>query len=340
MKVDKKSLILKFISKNSETTSNEISNATGATLTYINRILNDLIDEGVIKRIGFTNNVKYIHVGNSYEDRNFIRKTFLISRNLSDNYPFEFIKNESEIFKDVKDNVIHIIDYVLSEMVNNTIDHSKGNKFLVIVKKRNKEIEISIKDDGVGALQNIKDKFSYSIDDAALHIMKGKLTTSKEFHSGQGIFFSSKPVKIFHLYANGRKIVFINNALEQDVYIKHIKEDKGTKIFFKMDLDSKKELRDIFKKYSDEDFEFSKTSTIIHLYKHKDDLISRSEAKRLLIGLEKFKTITLDFKEVDIVGQAFCDEVFRVWQNRFPKVKFEVINANIDIMFMIDRVEK
>jgi len=40
--------------------------------------------------------------------------------------------------------------------------------------------------------------------------------------------------------------------------------------------------------------------------------VSRSQAKRLLMGLEKFNTIILDFKGVVSVGQAFVDQVFRV----------------------------
>ncbi|GAI71454.1 unnamed protein product, partial [marine sediment metagenome] len=35
-------------------------------------------------------------------------------------------------------------------------------------------------------------------------------------------------------------------------------------------------------------------------------------ARRVLTGLENFKTIILDFREIDTIGQAFADEIFRV----------------------------
>jgi hypothetical protein len=41
--------------------------------------------------------------------------------------------------------------------------------------------------------------------------------------------------------------------------------------------------------------------------------VSRSEAKRLPRGLDRFAHVTLDFQGVVLVGQGFIDEVFRVW---------------------------
>jgi len=53
----------------------------------------------------------------------------------------------------------------------------------------------------------------------------------------------------------------------------------------------------------------------------QEQLISRSQAKRILRGLEKhFKVITLDFTGVTLVGQGFVDEVFRVYKNQHPKM--------------------
>ena len=65
--------------------------------------------------------------------------------------------------------------------------------------------------------------------------------------------------------------------------------------------------------------------------------ISRSQAKRILLGLEKFDIVILDFDKVKMVGQGFIDEVFRVYQNQFPDKKIKYGNANNDILFMIKR---
>jgi len=56
-----------------------------------------------------------------------------------------------------------------------------------------------------------------------------------------------------------------------------------------------------------------------------------------LSGLEKFRSIILDFDQVPVVGQAFADEVFRVFQNKFPNIKIIPINMEEGVKFMIDR---
>ena len=68
--------------------------------------------------------------------------------------------------------------------------------------------------------------------------------------------------------------------------------------------------------------------------------VSRSQARRILVGLEKFKKIIFDFDRVPNIGQAFADEIFRVFQNRYPKISIESVNMNETVHFMVERVEK
>jgi hypothetical protein len=57
-------------------------------------------------------------------------------------------------------------------------------------------------------------------------------------------------------------------------------------------------------------------------------------------GLSKFEMIILDFDKVPTVGQAFADEIFRVFRNKYPKIKVIPINMNESVEFMIKRAEK
>jgi len=57
-------------------------------------------------------------------------------------------------------------------------------------------------------------------------------------------------------------------------------------------------------------------------------------------GLDKFKTIVLDFDKVTTVGQAFADEIFRVFQERHPAINIVPINMVEPVRFMIERVER
>ena len=136
--------------------------------------------------------------------------------------------------------------------------------------------------------------------------------------------------------SSNKKIVFDN--LLEDIYIRDVKETKGTRVSFSVGVTSNQDLSGIFRAYTDESFEFSKTNVIVKLYAPNASYVSRSQARRILSGLEKFKTITLDFNGVDTVGQAFSDEVFRIWKRYHSDIEIKYKNVNENIEFMIKRV--
>ena len=166
--------------------------------------------------------------------------------------------------------------------------------------------------------------------------MKGKETTDPKRHTGQGIFFTARIADKLVIYSSKKKLIFDNEI--SDVFLKDSPARKGTRVHFEIALNSKKNPDDIFKKYSDPDsYEFSKTEVVIHLYKMDVGYISRSQGRRVTAGLEKFKSVMLDFNKVDTVGQGFADEVFRVWQKRNPTTQLIYKNANENVDFMIKK---
>ena len=68
-----------------------------------------------------------------------------------------------------------------------------------------------------------------------------------------------------------------------------------------------------------------------------NNFISRSQARKILKGLELFREIILDFKDVEYMGQAFADEIFRVFKNTNLNTVIIAQNANIDVQNMINR---
>jgi uncharacterized protein (DUF1330 family) len=82
----------------------------------------------------------------------------------------------------------------------------------------------------------------------------------------------------------------------------------------------------------------SKTIVPVRLAKRGDEfLVSRSQAKRLLAGLDKFSVVLLDFERVEAIGQAFADEIFRVFPKWHPEVEIREINAMPRVLAMINR---
>jgi uncharacterized protein (DUF1330 family) len=105
---------------------------------------------------------------------------------------------------------------------------------------------------------------------------------------------------------------------------------------FEVARDKSVRLSDVFDAYTT-DFEFTKTRIRVQLFTYGTRFISRSEARRLLVGLEKFREIVLDFKDVTDVGQGFADEVFRVWGRAHPAVKLVAENMAPPVAFMVER---
>ena len=71
-----------------------------------------------------------------------------------------------------------------------------------------------------------------------------------------------------------------------------------------------------------------------------EKLISRSQAKRLLKRADKFREVVLDFNGITEIGQAFADEIFRVYRNAHPQVQLYPMNASEDVTNMINRALK
>ena len=86
-----------------------------------------------------------------------------------------------------------------------------------------------------------------------------------------------------------------------------------------------------------DDHEFVRTKTVIKLFSIGVRFVSRSEAKRLVRGLERFREVVFDFKGVRGVGQGFADEVFRVWSALHPEVALVPINMTRAVEFMVER---
>ena len=83
-----------------------------------------------------------------------------------------------------------------------------------------------------------------------------------------------------------------------------------------------------------------KTKVTVSSVRYKDeDLITRSQAKRVLSRFDRFREVVLDFKGVTSIGQAFADEIFRVYKQTHPEVIVVAINTTPDVDKMISRAK-
>ena len=83
---------------------------------------------------------------------------------------------------------------------------------------------------------------------------------------------------------------------------------------------------------------FVRTRPVVKLFEIGTAFVSRSEARRLLDGLDAdFETVEVDFTGVTGVGQGFVDELVRVWPATHPDKKVLPINMNSAVDFMVRR---
>ncbi len=334
-------LIQKVLKRNGEVRVAEIVKITGFTRGYINHYFKDLRNEGRIVLIGKANRARYVSASlrtvQKIKKQELSYNRILKNINLSEDLILEDIQRKTGIFSHLRENASQIIRYAFTEILNNSIEHSQSSQINVKMKRNKESVIFNITDRGIGIFNNIMKKQALRSEMEALQeLLKGKQTTAPKNHSGEGIFFTSKAVDLMIIQGSHKKLIFDNQM--EDVFITDIKPVKGTVVQCRISCNTKRDLQTIFKQYTSESFKFNKTIVSVGLYKGDSDYLSRSQARRILSGLERFSTILLDFKKVKFVGQAFADEVFRVWQNRHPGIKIEVKNANENIQFMIRHV--
>ncbi len=325
--------ILMNVSDNPRKISKITAEKFGISRQAVNRYIQKLIKEGRLEATGKT------------RDRIYKLKPILIkdhTLNITPDLEEDRIwRNDvSDLITFLPDNVLEIFHYGFTEMFNNVLDHSEASLVHIRIIQTAVSIELIIYDNGIGIFKKISDNLK--LEDhrhAIFELTKGKLTTDPEHHTGEGIFFTSRMFEIFSIVSSG--LIFSHLEQDDDWLIEYETEDKkGTFITLKTSPFSMKTSKEVFDKYSDkEDYSFNKTHVPVKLLKYgKENLISRSQAKRLLARFDKFKEIYLDFEGINMIGQAFADEIFRVFRNQYPHIHIRHGRANKKVERVINRV--
>jgi anti-sigma regulatory factor (Ser/Thr protein kinase) len=242
------------------------------------------------------------------------------------------------VLGDLADNVLTIWQHGFTEIMNNAIEHSMGHRVLVSIKKTAISTHMMISDDGLGIFQKIQQDFGlHDEHHAVLELAKGKLTSDPAHHSGEGIFFTSRMFDRFTILSG--KVSFSYDHAEQEDWIFDDREHhKGTAVFLDLANSVSRTTQEVFDRFTDE-YQFTKTVIPVELAKYgEEQLISRSQAKRLLARVDQFKAVFLDFRKVGMIGQAFADEVFRVFANAHPDMELCALGVNTAIEHMIRHV--
>lgn len=331
---DIRRFILNHVEKHPNDVSKLASKRFKITRQAVNKHLRRLIQEKSLTETGKTRKRAY-KLAPLVE----WRKTYELRSALEEHVAWD--KDLEPVLQPLPENVIDIWHYGFTEMLNNAIDHSGGTIIYVKVSKTAVTTEMIIADNGIGIFKKIQQAFDLPDQRyAILELAKGKLTTDPSRHTGEGVFFSSR---MFDRFAIRADKTYYGHKFGDDADWVMDWGTAGTIVFMELSNHTSRTTQKIFDQYAgpDGDYGFNKTVVPVNLAQYGNDkLISRSQAKRVVARLELFKTILFDFAGIPTIGQAFADEIFRVFANVHPNISLLPINASSEVQRMIQRAKQ
>ena len=333
--------IRRFILKNVEEHSADIAAFTAEIFRVsrqsVSRHLRNLVAQGLITATGKTKSRRYYLVT-------------LVEESFSLMVTPEF--EESVVWHQrllphldgIAPNVLTICDYGFTEMLNNVIDHSESERVNINLIRNADKVMMNIRDFGVGIFNKIQSELNLNDPrHALLELSKGKLTTDPRLHTGEGIFFTSRVFDNFYIFSGS--IGFTQEYKEDgwlfdDIGREHI---EGTIVSMDIRTDAEHTIQEIFDRFAsgEDDYSFNKTHVVIKLSRYEgENLISRSQAKRILSRVDLFREVSLDFQDIDTIGPSFADEIFRVFPNQHPEILFIPVNTSPQVQRAIQRVRQ
>ncbi len=246
-----------------------------------------------------------------------------------------------------KKNVNHIWDYAFTEMMNNAIEHSEAENIYVSIYQNCLDTQILIIDNGIGIFKNIQ-RFmkenkneNISLRECVSLLFAGKFTTAKQFHTGEGIFFTSHIMDEYVIYSDDNFFTrnnFTSSQIEDSNLHSIMHIENGTVVRMTLNNNTKKVLSEVFNTFAPADEGFVKTTIpVAHMFSEGNP-VSRSEARRLLGGIALFNDIDLDFSGVEEIGQGFAHELFVLGKQKYPHINLRTINTCKTVEDMIKRV--
>lgn len=306
----------------------------GVTRQAVNKLIKGLADDGLLITEGQTQGI-------TYRRSDYQRKWTLAVRGLSEHEVWN--DNLRPMLTGLTENVVNILEYGFTEMLNNVIDHSESETVAIQARRAAEKIVIDIWDVGIGIFNKIqRDCALEDARHAVFELTKGKLTTDPARHTGEGVFFTSRMFDVFSIQSGGLFLAHHREDADGDWLLGNKDERKpGTLVILELSPSSTHTTAEVFDRYSTEqdDYAFSKTHVVVKLADVSNRFVSRSQAKRIVARLERFREVVLDFSGVLEVGPAFTDEIFRVFSKQHPRTHLMTVNANEQVTRMVHRAE-
>lgn len=334
MKTEIRDYILNQVSEHPSDIATISAKRFGVSRQTIVNYLTKLIHDGLIVATGKTR-------ARQYQLKNFIENNVRIEIVPGLEEDIIWRENILPFMSNVIPNVVDICQYGFTEILRNAFDHSESQSVLCYITRNAVCIELGVIDHGVGIFNKIQKDFKLNDPrHALLELSKGKLTSDPRGHSGEGIFFTSRMFDSFTIYS--KPLFYSRESRDESEWLIETGESvqRGTYVQMQIAPDSQRIVQNVFDRYSPdkETYGFTRTHVPIQLARYEgEQLVSRSQARRLLVRFDRFNEVLLDFKGVTTIGQAFADEIFRVYQSEHPTTEISWVNTTQSVENMIHR---
>lgn len=327
---DRRRAILEVVAQDGRNVAARLAERHSVTRQAASAWLAGLKKAGLVTSIGVGRGVRYQLASLTVAKRDYPRAGLHEDRVWAETF--------APMLQDLPETVRDIWHYSVTEMVNNAIDHSESTKVSVGLHRNTLKTAAYVADEGVGIFLKIQRALNlYDPREAILEVAKGKLTTDPASHTGEGIFFTSKVMDAFDIRSS--RLHFMHDEWGEDVLLERPADSPGTLVLMRLANDSPKTLQAVFDQFAaPEAYTFAKTIVPVRLALYEGEkLVSRSQAKRLTLRFERFQIVVLDFAGVAEIGQAFADEVFRVFQTAHPAIRLLPIHMTPAVEAMFKR---
>ncbi len=224
----------------------------GLSRAAIHRYMTRLIEEGLLTATGNTR-------ARLYELKNTTNVHFRltdVTRHLDEDVIWRY-RVFPEIGK-LPSNVLNICQYGFTKILNNVIDHSLSDDVIINYSQNYCKVSMFIIDHGVGIFEKIQKDFNLPDPRSALlELSKGKLTSDKKRHSGEGIYFTSRMFNWFHI-RSGSIYYTRERNYKDDWFIETgdvVNPVKGTHVHMEILTDEKSTMREVFDKHQGDNYE-------------------------------------------------------------------------------------
>lgn len=333
-----KDRILGLLADGEARTATELAGMLGISRQAVSKHLRGLIASGGVIKTGATKGARFrlAKPGEAAPtERRFAKR--LLLEGLEEDQVFSDIAARLSLREGLSPEAFAIVNHAFTEILNNAVEHSGSAYCHLDFVLDTHDVRFDIRDFGIGVFHSIQSKFDLEDEDAAVaELLKGKATTMAERHSGEGLFFTSKVADRFVLRSHLTTVLFRSGG--DDIHVEEGRLLEGTDAQFAVSARSRRKLDAVFRQYAPEEFDykFEKTRVLVRI--QAGECISRSEAKRLVARLENFREVALDFTGVTALGQAFADEVFRVFVRANPALTLRLMNLRPTLRPLVEHV--